>query len=355
MKKKVFWILIFLYIIILVKFYISNYNITYNIDDYKIVEKGTKDYIYIEVTYQDKTYNYMFNTGRKLFKKRVKNIEKEEIDNQICLKPKLKGLESYYMCSSNEELISYQTLKNIDKYENITDNFKYYKNLKEDEHIYIWKYDGFYYLNDDEYKSINIFNKDRYSNDLMIEINGYIIFPYYDSNYLFNDLVSLDMTTGEYEIIESDYQISYDSYIVGNRKNNIYLFDNKEQVLYEINYKKGNIELIGNSKKGYIKYVDGKKEDADVLEYTKDKITYFEKEEDYIKVDGNYFNYSINKDIKIKYFLYNDIEIVNKYQDSIYFIYKDKLYRYEKSEAYPVAHYFELNFNKNNNIFIYNE
>lgn len=355
MIKKVFYILIILYLIIIIKFFISDYQITYTIDKYNIVEKGTKDYIYIEITYEDKTYNYMYETGRKLFKKKVKSIEVEEIENNICIKPNLKGLEGYYVCSNDSENISYTIAKNTDDYTSTNDNFKYYGNLKENEHIYIWKYDGFYYLNKEEYKSINIFEKDRYSNDLMTKIDNYIVFPYYDSNYLFTNLVSLNMSTGKYKIIESEYKINYDSYIVGNRKNNLYLFDNKEEKLYEINYKKAKINLIGDSQKGYIKYANGKKEEAKLTEYTKEKITYFEEEKDYTNIQENYFNYTFNKNIKIKFFQNNEISFKDKYQDNIYFTYKDKLYKYQDGISTKVLHYFEFNFNNKNNIFVYYE
>lgn len=354
MIKKVFYILIVLYIIILIKFYVADYDISYNIDGFNIIEKATKDYIYFEILKDNKTYSYMYETGRKITKKRIKNIEVEEVDNIICIKPNIKGLDNYFMCNNGNEQITYNTLKNEDT-KTSNENFKYYKNLNKNEHIYIWKYDGFFYLNEDEYKSINIFEKDRYSNDLMTKINNYIIFPYYDSSYLFSSIVSLNMTTGKYEIIKTEYKISYDSYIVGNIKNNLYIFDNKEEKLYEINYKKGKINLIGDSKKGYIKYENGKRKKANLEEYTKDKITYFEEKENYTNITENYFNYTLNKNIKIKFFNKNEITISDYYQDNIYFIYKDSLYKYQNSNIETIAHYFEFNFNKKNNVYVYYE
>lgn len=355
MIKKTFYILIILYLIVIIKFFTSNYNITYKIDGYNITEKATNDYIYIEITKENEIYNYMYNTKRKLFKKRVKNILAEEIDNITCIKPNIKGLDNYFMCNDNNEQISYDIIKKEDNSISTNDNFKYFNNLNENEYIYIWKYDGFYYLNKDNYKSINIFEKDRYSNDLMIKIDKYIIFPYYDSNYLFNNIIVLNMTNGKYETISSEYKISYDSYIAGNNKNNIYLFDNKEEKLYEINYKKNKIKLIGDAKKGYIKYTNRKKEKAELSEYTKNKVTYFNTEENYININENYYNYTLNKNIKTKFFSTNEITISDSHNNNIYFIYKDNLYKYQNSKSSIISHYFEFNFNKNNNIFVYNE
>lgn len=355
MKKGFVYCLLFLYFIVFIKFFAADYNISYDIDNYKIKELATDDYIYIEIKDEDTIFNYMFFTGRKVFKKRVKDVKIEEVNGYKCLMPIVKGVESYYVCSEGDNLLSYQMAKKEEIYKTSDDNFKYYENSLDDDNLFIWKYDGFYYLNNNEYKSINIFDKDRYSNDLMISINGYLIFPKYDNNYLFNGFVSLDMSDGTYEFIDSKYEINYDSYIVGNRKNSLYLFDNKELKLYEINYKKGKVELIGDDKKGYIKYVDGKKEDATLSEYVKDKITYFEKDKEYINVDKNYMSYTLNKDNRLNYFNDSDINYVDSVNGSVYFIYKDKLFKYYNSEVKPVLHYFEFNFNKNGNVFVYNK
>lgn len=355
MKKGFVYILLGLYFIVLVKFFVSDYNISYDLDDYQIKELANGDYIYVEIKDQDTIYNYMFFTGRKLFKKRVKDIKTEEVNGYKCLMPEVKGIDSYYVCSDGDALLSYQMSKKEDVYESSNDNFKYYNGVLNKEHVYIWKYDGFYYLNENEYKSINIFDKDRYSNDLMISINGYLVFPKYDNNYLFKGFVVLDMKSASYEFIESKYEINYDSYIVGNRKNNLYLFDNKELKLYEINYKKRKIELVGDDKKGYIKYVDGKKEEATLSEYVKDKITYFEDNSNYQIVDKNYMSYSLNKELILNYFNDSDITYVNSINGNIYFIYKDKLYKYSNSEVKAVLHYFEFNFNKNGNVFVYSK
>ena len=249
MKKKFFYFILLMLCVVIVKFFVADYNISYYIKDVKVVEKATDDYQYFEFFYKDYVFSYMFYDGRSLFKKRVQNIKIKEKDGYVCILPQFKSLEGYYVCSNKEELISYQVFNKVDNYSSYSDNFKYFDNLEDDEHIYIWKYDGFYYLKGDSYKSINIFNKDRYSNDLMIKVNNFLIFPKYDGNYLFSDYVVLDMTTGQYEFIESKYKINYDSYYAGNRKSSVFLFDNKEKLLYEINYKKGTTTVVGNKNK----------------------------------------------------------------------------------------------------------
>ena len=356
MKKRFVYVVLFLVILIFFKFFLADYSIKYKIGEYEIFEKSNGDYMYFEIKYDNQLYNYMVFSKRKLTKKRVVEIQNEEVNYYNCLKPVIKGIDSYFVCRNGEDLVSYEVALNQDNYIKATEDFKYYKNLSNEEHMYIWKYDGFYYLNGDKnYKSINIFKNSRYSNDLMIKINNYLVFPKYDNNYLFSDLVILDMSNGEYEIVETEYKINYDSYYVGNRKSSIFLFDNKEHKLYEINYKKETVLLIGDEVKGFIKYENGKKKDALLSEYVKEKITYFEDIESYYDVLDNSLKYKENDKLKFQFFKNNDITNISSNGKYIYFIYKDKLYKYFNSKSEVVIDNFEFNFNKKNNVFVYNE
>lgn len=355
MKKKVFWVILFLCFVCLIKFFVGNYSISYKLGGINVREIARDDYVYVEIEYGENIYNYMFYNGRKLFKKRVRDISVEKQNDKICVKPDIKGYDSYFVCSDGNDLLSYDLVKNQDNYEVLDSNFKYYKSLSSDEHVYVWKYDGFYYLNGEEFKSINIFDTNRYSNDLMVKLDNYLIFPKYDGNYLFSDFVVLDMEDGSYEFIESKYKINYDAYIVGNRKKCLYLFDNKEEKLYEINYKKGKVNLVGDDNKGFIKYVNGKKKDAKKEDYTTKKITYFENDDDFYKVNENYLMYNMNENLRLKFFDSNEINFVDMINGNLYFVYKDKLYRFNNDKAHLVLHNFEFNFNKNNNVFVFNK
>ncbi len=351
--KKIFYVLCFLSFVIFIKFLIADYEITYDVDGVKVTEKANSDYIYFEIEYGDTLYNYAFFTGRKLTKKRVSKVEVEDKNGYVCVKPIIKGMDGYFVCSDENHLISEQVARGSIEISSLDEDFSYNKNLSDDEFILIWKYDGFYYLNGDKYKSINIFEKDRYSNDLMFMLNGYLIFPKYDNNYLFSDFIILDSVTGNYRIVSSKYKISYDAYIVGNNKNSIYLFENKENVLYEVNYKKNSVKVVGNNEKGYIKYLNSKKEKASLSEFTRDKITFFNSVDKFVNVDKNTFSYKMNEDVRIKFFDNEDIHVINTKDDNIYFIYKDNLYRYNNSGVTLVAHNFEFNFNYERNVFVY--
>ncbi len=354
MKKVYFIILCLLYLMVTIKFFSASYTIKYDVKDIKVLEKSNKNYMYYEIEYEGNTFNYMFYQNRNFFKKNLEDIKVKEIGNNICIKPIIKKTKTYYLCSDGENLISYNLVNQKEIKDTFEDDFYFAKNLNEEEYILVWKYDGFYYLNGKNKSSINIFNKDRYSNDLMFQIEKYLIFPKYEEDYLFSNFIVLDMTTGKYEEIKTQYNINYTSRVVGNNKSSIYIFDEKDASLYEINYKKKKCKLVSNEMKGYIKYKDGKKVNASLSEYTKDKITYFDLPKKYIDVSNNYFNYKINKDLKIKFYD-NNIKLVDTYKNNIYFIENDNLYKESDSEVKLILHYFEFNFKSDDVVFIYNK
>ena len=54
---------------------------------------------------------------------------------------------------------------------------------------------------------------------LMIRQDKYLVFPNYENEYQFDTFVILDMTSGKYDLIKTNYNINYDSYYAGNNKN----------------------------------------------------------------------------------------------------------------------------------------
>ncbi len=349
--KKIMYILCLFIILIILKYYLGDYTVNYNIDKFNIEEKVLDGYTYIKINYEDNTFVYKFDLKRGLKRNRVESIKLNETDGYLCVMPIIKNLDTYFLCSKDDDLFTLSTLDVLEEVK-FSEDIEYVNKLNYNEFIYLWKYDGFYTLNKD-LETINIFNSDRYSNDLMYSFDKYIVFPVYDKEYLFSDFYLLDMSTGKYKTIKTKYSINYDSYYVGNRKNNIYLFDNKNNVLYEINYKKLNVKVVGDEMKGFIKYEGNKKKSASLSEYTNDKITYFSGEDSFLEVNKNYYSY--DGDTWIKYFSEEDIEVVGNVNNNIYFIYEDNLYKYSNSNVSLILHYFEYNFNKSNITFCYNK
>ncbi len=354
MIKKFMYVILFFSVIIIVKFFTAQYSISYVIEDFNIKEEARNGTMYFEITYDNKIYNYMFYNSRKLTKKRIKSVKVEKIGESLCLTPDIKGIDSYSVCHDGTSLVSEHILKDKN-YDNKTEDFYYSKKLNKNEFVLIWKYDGFYYMNEDEQKSINIFNKDRYSNDLMYQKDKFLIFPKYSDAYLFSDFVVLDMTSGDYKYITTDYKINYNSKVVGEHNNSIYLFDYTSNKLYEVNYKKRRCKLVGDEIKGYIKYENGRKKEASLNNYIKENYTFFEDDNKYLDVDKNYFSYCNNNSIKFRYFKDDNIKFVDSYKNNLYFVSDDNLLKYTNNSVELLVHYFELNFNSGNVVFVYNK
>lgn len=349
--KKIGYILSFIILVILIKYFVGDYKINYKVNNYNVVEEVRNSITYITISDKDNSYSFKYDLKRNLKKKRVSKVSVKKENDYICIKPIISKYDTYYICKDNNEYITESVLNelNIPKF---NEDIKYNKYLDNDEYLYIWKYDGFYTFNN-EMSTLNLFSSDRYSNDLMLSFNKYILMPVYDKEYMFSNFYLIDLESGNYKEIKSSLSIHYDSYYSGIYKDKIYLFDNKSNKLYEINYKKLTIKQVGDEFKGYIKYENNKKKNAKLSEYTKDKITYFSSEYEFIKVDKNKF--SFDGKTWIKYFNEEDIKVVKVYNDSIYFIYEDNLYKYSDSKVSLIVHYFEYNFNKNDITYIYSK
>lgn len=349
MKKKIILFIPVILLIVFIKYFTGNYSIKYKRNGYNVLESFKSKQAHFVLSNGQATYDYMYISPRKFNKKIVSKVEEKEVNGYICVTPIIKGFKKKTLCYKDGEIVSLEIALE-EEIDYVAKNDFEYNTLTKDEYILIWKYDGFYYLNKDEYKTINLFNTNRYSNDLMYQIDAYLIFPKYDNNYLFSSFYVLDMTSGKYTEISTNYSINYDSYITGNHKNSIFLFDNKNENLYEINYKNKKVSLIGSEIKGFIKYENKKKKEALKEDYTINKITYFESNEKPIIAVNNTFIYDNGYKFK-----YNQEEVlpINNINDTVYFIYKDNIYKYDEGITTFIAHYFELNFNNNNNVFVY--
>ena len=130
-------------------------------------------------------------------------------------------------------------------------------------------------------------------------------------------------------------------------------------MLYELNLKNSKLTVIGNAEKGFTKYKDGEWVTCSKTEY---KINKFKIEDtkgsNYTyKIDNNILLKQINENSNITIKISNYISnIIYEYQDDIYYIFEDNLYLYNPLKGNNKVFYnYELNFNKDNTIFMYNK
>ena len=362
MKKRLVIIFSILTLLVVIKYFTSEYKITYSLDNHKIITTYKDKRYYISI---DDKYNFDIYKKRGISKLKIKNIKVIESDNLECLYPEIKNVNTNPLCYYNNEYIDYNLINDevLNEYKNIQEfesngNFYFNNNLTKKEYIYLWNYKGFYRMNRDKLETLDLFKEGKYDNSLMYKVDNKILFPNYNQEYEFNKFYVINMLNNKMNTIESKYDISYNSYIVGNIDKKVYLFDIKESCLYEIDIKRLTIRLVGSEKLGYFKYEHDKKVSVSVTEYKNKNIVYKEKNDSNYKyeiIDNKLYKSYMEKELKLKIFEGNNIRIVGEYKDNLYFISEDKFYKYSPKELVKVFNYFELNFNENDVIYIYNQ
>lgn len=364
MQKKLVIIIISFSILVLVKYFFSNYEINYNVDNYNVNTKLENNRVYFEITKENK-YNFDIYTKskRKLFINKIKEIV---LDNYMCILPYIEDVETYPLCydKKNNYNIDFNLINdsNLDEYKTKDQiiskpekkDFIYYNNLNNNEYIALWTYKGYIIMNKDGYKNINLFNNDRYDNDLSYQIDEYIYMPNYDEKFEFSELIKFNIITGESSSINIDNKIDYDSYVVGNVKNKIYIFDNKSAILYSINIKNKKIEIISSNEKGYYKYENGKFIECNKNEYKNKKIKFSENEykSNYIYDDG-FKIIKEDNDIKTKINNNQMIKIFENKND-LYYIQDNSFYKYNPLRgSIKIFYDYELSFNNSKSVFMY--
>ncbi len=366
MKKVSFIILLTLILIIIIKYFSSDYYINYKMNEYDISINYNDSRFYIEIN-NGKTYNFDIYKSRGLKKLKIENIKEIKTDDYECIYPIIKGTSTYPLCYKEDEYINYNLIDDteINKYkttyeDNLSNELSYNKNLSKNEYIYIWNYKGFYKYNAEKEETIEMFKRDNYDASLITLMDDYLFIPDYNNEHYFKNIYIMDASTSKITLIENKkYEIYYDAYTVGNIGNKVYLYDIKNSNLYMINVRKKTIELVADESSGYIKYVDGKKISAKKSEYKNKEVSYIEKEYSYYKYEiisnSIYKIYNENELLKEKIFEGNNLKIIKEYKNNLYFLSEDILYKYDGVNIIKILNYFEFNFNTNNNVFIYNE
>lgn len=366
MKKSLFLIIIVTLIAVLTKFYISNYKIEYKVNDYDVKTIYKNKRFYFEIK-KHKIFNFDIYSKRKLSKTKVYKIEELDLANYYCIIPFIKDMKTYPLCYSKEtqeyidyNLINDELLADYQYKSNLKSkpekDFEYYNLLKENEYIALWTYKGYIIMNGKSFKNVNIFKKDRYDNSLSYIIDNTIYMPNYDEEHEYSKMIKLNLETHKIDSISLEKKIDFDSYIVGNIKNKLYIFDNKNSILYELNLKNSKLSVIGNIEKGFIKYKDGEWITCSKTEYRINKIKIDNhKDSNYTyKIENGLFK-QIKENNNITTKISDNISnIIYEYNDDIYYIYEDNLYLYNSLKGNnKLFYYYELNFNKDNTIFMY--
>ena len=366
MNKKLIISILICILLILCKYYFSNYSIEYNVGNYKIKENYSKKRFYYEIQDGNYTYNLDYYKNRSFSKKQIKKIEDIISDGLKCITFKIKDVDTYPLCYENETYTDYSIIENelLDEYKSeklVIDkkekDFSFNNNLNNDEYIALWNYKGYILMHGKEYKNIDIFDKDRYDNSLSYLYGNTIYMADYNSEYEYKKIYTFNLLNEDIKEYDLEYTIDFDSYFVGSVNKNIYIFDNKNSILYELNTKNMKMKIKCNNETGFVKYENGEFISCSKVEYKVDKIK-FDKNDSiysYSKKDG--LTYKTISNSKIKELINREeINIVSEYRNEIYYYLREKFYKYTPNNGSEEIFYnYELNFNDSNTIFVYHK
>lgn len=354
MKKNIIFVLGFIFIFFIYQLVVNHpkdYGLIYNINSYNIKESySKKDKAYYLNIYDDST-NYSFFLKRKYSKKRklLENIDIYTDDEKTCVKPIVKNETFQYVCNKDNDYFMYLSNSLIESDKEKIDSIEVYN---KDFTYYI--FDGYGVKNVVTKKKIHFFNNEHYENALSYKGDNFILFANYDDERVFNKFYLIDKESEDYfEIVNENYEISYDSYFLGMVKNKVYLFDKKNMKEYSIDIKKRVIKLISKGDKGLfydlgfdeillskLKYETNLFNTGSLVDYVINNSTLYKK-----------YNNSVNR---IKITDYSVKTIVSASDEEIFYISDDSLYSYNDTSGNTLLlTNFDWKFNYKNNIYVF--
>ena len=370
MKKKKTILCVFIaFILIIILFIVlrlpKDYRITYQKDGYTVEEKFIKKLgmYYFAVTKDDKIYEYSIQNKYIHGKKLIDKIESYKSEEYECVHFISEDLDTVPVCYDGDESIDYKLVnddefKEFYKSKDYTTLNKTYNridiNALLDKKVLIWNYKGYIFLDSENQKEINFLDEESYYNNLAYLSQNYLITANYDEEYNFKSVYIINIQTEKYEKWELDYEISYNSYFLGDLDGKIYLVDKKNKIEYSLNPKKKEIEIVTN------KSDDGKIWNNGWESVSMSKLA----SDSYTFSSDNIYSYSLEDGkLYLKYYkgktkrlVSNRVvdKIVEIHNDDVYYLVKDHLYFYnpDYGEILLIS-YEEWNFNSDNQIFVY--
>ena len=361
-RLKIFQItLILLFIIFIIFFFRAvNYTKEYVVSDVNISESYDKDhdYYYFTFTYNDKTLDYLYESSYKHNRNFIEEINIIEDEDNFCLIPEGNTLEFIPLCIEDDIVTYYKNVNNnlkeqipeeyLKEEKELNDSFNDITIYNRDFTYLLWNYNGFYYINNKEEKEIEIFDKELYNASLITYTEDYLVIADYNAEYTFNKIYRISLKDGNTKEYNLDRDIYFDSYFPGYEKNKLYIVDNKEETMYELNVRNGKLEKIRAKM-----YNNGEWENVGIksLINQNKKFTY-ETNYNYELDNGTLsFTYQ-DKEIETK--IDTDVTSIVRIKDNLVFYLKtDTLYVFEPLKgSTKLLNNFEWNFNYENMIYV---
>ena len=389
MYRKLLKIFLCLFVIILFSLFFHfrkyDYEVTYNINNYSILEKYD-DYYQFVIKSGDGGI-YFFDLLQKFSNKRmISDIKLMSSNNLVCINPIYKNhknddiyclldnlyVSNYYLFKNgNKDFLSIIKKNNIsvDKYNesSLSKDYKnikvYQKNIADNNIFIIWNYNGFYVLNNKKLSYKKIIDYDLYDNVMSTISGNYFVLFNNNSVNGIDKLYYYNFKDDKVRTFKINVLINKDSYINGVFNNIIYVTDRKEKKQYAIDIKKKSIELVGSYELKYIGYDNNSKILLDKNEFFKSDYVFSNKkiinkeislsneivksgEYYYFLEDSNFYK-SLNGNKQLLFVL-DDVKYYYVYDDSILIIANGSLYIYDDNGLKKIVDSNELKYNYNN-------
>ncbi len=393
LKSLVVFIVTFNILKFVIFFFNTGHTVNYNIGNFNIKETlSTKDdnNYYFSIDGEKSKINFQIKENYNKSEKIIKKIYYKKIGSYKCILPVFKNekILTDVMCLKDDTIYYAHDLDNKDifnKFKKYGYNPNLYKdtasgitlsntqiiykdNLPENDYIAIESYKGLTLFNSKE-SSVKIFENDVYKKPISLFTGKHYIVADYNSEYTFNNFYVVNIVNGQKSSIRSYDDISFDSYIEGAVKGNVYLFDKDANKQYKISLKYENVEEVGN--KDNIKYYNGKWGTMTLSEALNEKKfeNYHANIKGYDKADkygNNYYlykkendNYIVyrtdkhNKKLKTYLFKTNDLNSIIYLKDKIYFRSNNDFCYYSNKGTRKILTNTELEFNEDISLGVY--
>ena len=352
-KHVVLLITLILLFSIFIYFYFreSSYELEYNIDGLDITEKYDKDLkaYYFNIEYQENNYELVsldkYTTKRRL----INSVEISEKEQETCFSFQTTKINLYDICTNNYSYYV-STANNKAKFKT-TDTYKNIDIGQLDDKTYLlWNYHDFIYLNNTTKKTLKLFSKDVYNMPLIYAFDNYLLVPDYEQEYIFDEIYLINTKNAKITDINLRFDVYFNSYFLGNDKNNVYLYDLKENQEFYIDLNKKEIYKTNNKI-----LIDREWQDVSNQNFQKNKPTFSESKSIYFSLENEKIYLSIT-DGQAKTLISNRevTELVYNEGLTVYYISEDVLYKYNPyTGEEAILKYSEWNFNHQNMIFIF--
>ena len=358
-----------------ITFFKNNHTIEYEVNGFMIEEEYKKnssgDYYVFKVS--DGENDFVFDTHNDFNKQKevVKDVSIYSDENLYCVSLLYKydntssgplcvnegglyvmnseketdGFKEYVNKLPNVNKTEYSEESEIKKQKDISVNKDY---LSKNEVLIIYDYQSVYFFEKDDLHAASYTNAYETPNNLGRIVGKYYLIPRLISTPTFNTFVKYNIETGVKTEINMIYKISKKSYINGVYNNKLYIFDTEELKQYEIDPYTDEVKITGDKQNDAFAYINGEETKVSVDEMNNNKIIFSEKTSDFEKVDYDslfpqnkyaiyvkdgvfYKAYYKYPEIKIKLFEEKGAQKIKVYDDNIYYMKGNSIYRYNEN------------------------